>query len=346
MTTGFFENSFKKFCKKNNFEINKKQFEILRSLEKFFFSEKKIINIFSNKKSKLCYYLYGKVGVGKTVILDHVFQKLNLRKKRSHFNEFMIKFHDYKYKKKGNDIKKFVKDFKRKYKVLYLDEFQVTNIVDAMILGKLFEVIFDEKIKVILSSNTKLEDLYKDGLQREQFIPFIKLIQKNSIQKELKLKDDYRRLIDGKKQRIFYPLNEKTLFSINQKFRMLTKDKDKTEKNFITKGRKFHIRFFYKGISKFTFDELCNKNLGSEDYLNLANVCNHIFIYNIPTFTEQNSNQQLRFINLVDILYDKNIKLTLSLEMKLGQLKSSQRHFESFKRTVSRLYEMTKEKKY
>lgn len=342
-----FEVSFKKFCKKKKFEINKKQFEILKSLQKFFFQKKKLISIFSKKSNKSCFYLYGKVGVGKTLILDHIFKELDLKKKRSHFNEFMVEFHNFRHKKKGNgSIISFVKDFKEKYKVLYLDEFQVSNIVDAMILGKLFEVIFKENIKVILSSNTKPNELYKDGLQRDQFVPFIKLLEKNSIQKELKLYNDYRKKTDEKKQRIFYPLNEKTLFSINQLFRRLTRDIDKSEKTFITKGRKFYIHDFYNGISKFTFDELCDKNLGSEDYLNLANICDHIFIYNVPSFTELNSNQQLRFINLIDVLYDKKIKLTLSLETRLEKLNSSKRHYDIFKRTISRLHEMTKVKNY
>ena len=164
--------------------------------------------------------------------------------------------------------------------------------------------------------------------------------------KELKLYNDYRKKTDEKKQRIFYPLNEKTLFSINQLFRRLTRDIDKSEKTFITKGRKFYIHDFYNGISKFTFEELCDKNLGSEDYLNLANICDHIFIYNVPSFTELNSNQQLRFINLIDVLYDKKIKLTLSLETRLEKLNSSKRHYDIFKRTISRLHEMTKVKNY
>ena len=120
----------------------------------------------------------------------------------------------------------------------------------------------------------------------------------------------------------------------------------KSEKTFITKGRKFYIHDFYKGISKFTFEELCDKNLGSEDYLNLANTCHHIFIYNVPSFSDLNSNQQLRFINLIDVLYDKKIKLTLSLQTSLEKLNSSKRHFDIFKRTTSRLHEMTKVKNY
>ena len=225
--------------------------------------------------------------------------------------------------------------------MIYLDEFQVTNIVDAMILGKLFETIFLEEIKVIISTNTTLSELYKDGLQREQFLPFINIIEKNSIQKELLLDDDYRIQKKDINQKIFYPLNEKNLFNINQNFRVLTRNLKKEEKIIHTKGRKFKIDNFYEGVARFKFKELCDKNLGAEDYLNLANICHHIFIEEIPNFDERNSNQQLRFITLIDILYDKKINLTLSMESELKIISSSKKHIEKFKRTISRLYEMT-----
>ena len=110
------------------------------------------------------------------------------------------------------------------------------------------------------------------------------------------------------------------------------------------KGRKFEIKKYFEGISRFNFDELCDRNLGAEDYLNLANICNHIFIEEIPNFDEYNSNQQLRFITLIDILYDNKISLTLSMETELEKISSSRKHSEIFKRTVSRLYEMTASK--
>ena len=238
----------------------------------------------------------------------------------------------------------YLEDYLKKYELIYLDEFQVTNIVDAMILGKLFEKIFLEKIKVIISTNTKLSDLYINGLQREQFIPFINIIKKNSIQKELLLDDDYRSQIKDKYQKIFYPINEKTLFNINKNFRILTKNLKKEEKVINTKGRKIKINNYYEGIARFNFKELCDKNLGAEDYLNLANICKHIFIEEIPNFDEYNSNQQLRFITLIDILYDKKVTLILSMESKLEKLNSSKKHSEIFKRTVSRLHEMTASK--
>ena len=111
-----------------------------------------------------------------------------------------------------------------------------------------------------------------------------------------------------------------------------------------TKGRKFKIDNYYEGVTRFNFKELCDENLGAEDYLNLANICNHIFIEEIPNFDEYNSNQQLRFITLIDILYDKKISLTLSMESELEKISSSKNILKYFKRTVSRLYEMTASK--
>ena len=337
-----FKKKFEEFCKSKKFERNEKQIEIVNLLEKFLKNKTKSLLFIKNKNFKSCFYLHGNVGVGKTMILNFAYDMVKVNKMKSHFNEFMIKFHDFRHEKKDEkSILQFVKDLKNKYELIYLDEFQVTNIVDAMILGKLFETIFLEEIKVIISTNTRVSELYSDGLQREQFLPFINIIEKNSIQKELLLDDDYRIQKKDKNQKIFYPVNEKTLFSMNQNFRVLTRNLKKEKKMINTKGRKFKINNYYEGVARFNFKELCDENLGAEDYLNLANVCDHIFIEEIPNFDEYNSNQQLRFITLIDILYDKKISLTLSLETELKKISSSKKHSEVFKRTVSRLYEMT-----
>ena len=214
------QDSFIEFCKKNSFEKNNQQIEIVNLLDQFLNQKKK----FFKNRDKFCFYLHGNIGVGKTMILNFIYDQLKIKKNRLHFNEFMISFHDFRHDiENGNSIRSFVKNLKKRYKLIYLDEFQVTNIVDAMILGKLFEVIFSENIKIIITTNTKLSDLYKDGLQRERFVPFISIIKNHSIQKELLIKDDYRLKDLTKKQRIFYPLNEGTLFKVNKKFREFTR---------------------------------------------------------------------------------------------------------------------------
>ena len=135
----------------------------------------------------------------------------------------MIKFHEFIFenKKKGNDngLEKFVKNLSDKTKIIYFDEFQVTNIVDAMILGKLFERIFDENIKVIFSSNTNIKDLYKNGLQRDQFIPFIKILENNCSEIELNIDEDYRTNKNITLDRFLSPIDKSSNFRFNKFFR-------------------------------------------------------------------------------------------------------------------------------
>ena len=257
----------------------------------------------------------------------------------------MLNFHDFvhekKEKKEENFINLFVKNLKSQASLIYFDEFQVTNIVDAMILGKLFENIFKENIKIILTSNTRISELYKEGLQRDQFQPFIKIMEEKSIEYELVIEDDYRKSKENQKQRYFFPLNQETNFKINKFFRTITKDKNILEKILNIKGRAFKINHFYEGISKFDFHELCDQNFGAEDYLEIAKNSNFIVIENIPQFNDINSNQQLRFITLLDIIYDKNIPIAVTANHSLDQLTSSKALEKEFKRTISRLYELT-----
>ena len=342
MNEKLLKNSFLEFCSKKKFEKNNNQLEIIDLLENFLAPKKSLLRFLSKSNQKICFYLYGDVGSGKTMLLNFFYNQLNIKKYRSHFNEFMINFHDYRHKnKEKNSIYSFVKDLKKKCRIIYLDEFQVTNIVDAMILGKLFETIFKENIFVIITSNTKIDDLYHDGLQREQFLPFISTIKKNSIQKELIIDEDYRKLLSNKLQRSFHPINEKTKFKINQLFRELTKGKNLTEIKIYIKGREFKISNFYEGVVKFDFKSLCDVNIGAEDYIKIAEKCKFIVIQNIPNFSDSNINQQQRFITLVDILYEKKISLMISMDSKIEDVTSSNKLSKPFKRTLSRLFELT-----
>ncbi|MBD1170777.1 cell division protein ZapE [Pelagibacterales bacterium SAG-MED02] len=342
------ENLFKNFCKKNNLEINVYQLAIIDQLKSFYklnFNQSIFNKLFSKIDLKPAFYLYGGVGVGKTMILNFFFNLVEDKKSRQHFNEFMLSFHDFAHERKEkneeNVINQFVKDLKSKTKLIYFDEFQVTNIVDAMILGKLFEQIFKENIKIILTSNTKISELYKDGLQRDQFKPFIKIMEEQCTELELKIEDDYRKSNENQKQRYFYPLNQETNFKINKFFRTITKDKKHLSKIINVKGREFKIKNFYEGVARFDFDDLCNQNLGAEDYLEIIKNCKFITLDNIPQFNDVNSNQQQRFITLIDVLYDKDIPLAVTAEKNIDQFTSSRLLENPFKRTVSRLYELT-----
>ena len=339
---------FHNYCKKNNLEVNPNQINIIETINHFYdlnFNKSFVKKIFSKKNYKPGFYLQGGVGVGKTMILNFFYENLKFKKQRLHFNEFMISFHDFvfenKKNKKENIIDKFVNKIKKKYELIYLDEFQVTNIVDAMILGNLFKKIFDENIKVLFSSNVKIIDLYKDGLQRDQFVPFIKIMKTKCHQQKLSIEVDYRKSQRNKNERFLYPLNETTNFKVNKYFRKITKNISIKEKILTIKGRKFCIKKYYDGISRFHFKDLCAKNIGAEDYIKIAEVCSFIIIENTPNFNNDNSNQQQRFITLIDILYEKKLPLMISSESQLKLISSSKSLENVFKRTISRLYELT-----
>ncbi len=341
------EDKFNYYCSSKNFEINQNQILVIKKLQHYYKKNFKsfFLKLFSKEYSKKSFYLFGDVGVGKTMILNFFFNHISEKKQRLHFNEFMLNFHDFvhqkKDKKEENVINLFVKNLKLNASLIYFDEFQVTNIVDAMILGKLFENMFKENIKIILTSNIKISELYKDGLQRDQFKPFIKIMEEKSIEHELIIEDDYRKAKENQSQRFFFPLNQETNFKVNKFFRKITKNRKLKSKILNIKGRVFEIRNFYEGISRFNFQELCDQNLGAEDYLEIAKNSNFIVIENIPQFNDINSNQQLRFITLLDVIYDKNIPIAVTANQSLDSTTSSKSLEKEFKRTISRLYELT-----
>ena len=227
--------TFLEFCDKKQFEINDSQINIINNLDNYYkenFKKSVLTKLFKKKNYKLGFYLAGDVGVGKTMILNFFFNELKEKKIRLHFNEFMIKFHDFIFKNQNNEngIDYFVRDLNNKSQIIYFDEFQVTNIVDAMILGKLFKRIFEKKIRVIFSSNININDLYKDGLQRDQFMPFIKILENNCYEKELSIKEDYRSSNNINLERFLSPIDKSSNFKFNKFFRKITKNRNKTSK--------------------------------------------------------------------------------------------------------------------
>tara|TARA_B100001121_G_scaffold307894_1_gene330485 strand:- start:492 stop:1538 length:1047 start_codon:yes stop_codon:yes gene_type:complete len=338
--------SFLEYCKKESLEVNQNQLKIIDQLNSYYkenFEKSFFKKFFKKKNIKLGFYLVGDVGVGKTMLLNFFLSKLKVKKLRLHFNSFMIKFHDFSFQTENKDktIDNFVRDLKNKVKILYFDEFQVTNIVDAMILGKLFKKIFEEKINVIFTSNINISELYKDGLQREQFLPFIKIMSENCYEKKLIINEDYRINQNIGPTRFLSPLNQSINFQFNKFFRVTTKNKKREKKILTIKGRKLILENFYSGILRINFNEIFNENLGSEDFTNIADNCRFIFLENIPDFKISNSNEQQRFITFIDIVYEKKIPLMVTCEVNIDAFNSSKDLSEIFKRTTSRLYELT-----
>ena len=160
-------------------------------------------------------------------------------------------------------------------------------------------------------------------------------------QQKLNIEKDYRKFQSNKNERFLFPLNETINFKVNKYFRQITKNIPIKEKVLNIKGRKFNIKKYYNGISRFDFKDLCAKNIGAEDYIKIANTCSFIIIENIPNFNNDNSNQQKRFVILIDILYEKNVPLMVTSKSQLNLISSSKSLENVFKRTISRLHELT-----
>jgi cell division protein ZapE len=210
-----------------------------------------------------------------------------------------------------------------------------------MILGKLFDTLFRENIKVFISSNIKIKDLYKDGLQRDQFIPFINIIKKFCKEHELDVNQDYRKSGISKLERFFHPISDESFFQVSSIFREISKEKINKPKNIFIKGRNFIIKNYFEGLARFNFNDLCGVAIGAEDYIKIAECCDFLLIDNVPNFSDENADEQQRFITLIDILYEKKIPIMITANFSYNNFNSSRRLKDPYKRTISRLFELT-----
>jgi len=343
------QQAFLSFKKSHNFRENINQECLIKSLASiedhlksgFFF---KVKNFFNNCNYYQGFYLYGDVGTGKTAIINFFLDSIEEKKVlRTHFNKFMIEIHNlFQIQKKNkNPITNIAKNYSKHFRLIFLDEFQITNIVDAMLIKKLFEEFFNNNIFIIMTSNIKPDELYKDGLQREQFLPFIDILKKKARIFELCTGIDYRLLFLKNKKKFFSPITEETKKIFNETFKRFIGNKETKKLVLEVKKRKITVNEYSSKAAKFNFKDLCDQNIGSEDYLELSKYIKIFFIESIPKFTDDIIDQQQRFITLIDILYDKSIFLICSADFSLEKFSSSKSLENVFKRTISRLYSLT-----
>ena len=340
--------AFKKYTKKHSLQKNINQEDLIKTLDTL--TEqlkpsflKSVTGIFSSKKPK-GFYLYGDVGTGKTMIVNFFLEYLNhTRVLKTHFNKFMVDIHNklHKLKNESNPLPKIVKIFKKDFDIIFFDEFQITNIADAMILGKLLEQFFSNNIFIITTSNAKPDDLYLGGLQRDQFLPYIENIKDNTLVYSLNSGKDYRELYLNKQNKFFIVKDPQTKKNFNQVLFNVLSGKQFATKKIEIKGRKLIIDNYVSGIAKFNFKDLCFQTYGSEDYIEICKITKIFFIENIPNFTDELINEQFRFINLIDIIYDNQLNLVATATVPINQLTSSTKLQKVFQRTLSRLQELT-----
>ncbi|WP_128290507.1 cell division protein ZapE [Afifella aestuarii] len=298
-------------------------------------------------------YIWGPVGRGKTMLMDIFFQAApNTRKRRAHFHDFMEDVHEriarFRQRLKagevdGDDpIKPVARDIAAETRLLCFDEFAVNDIADAMILGRLFEKLFAEGVTLVATSNVPPDRLYENGLNRPLFVPFIDLINKSNAVFHLDAPHDYRLDKHGEEPLYVTPLGEAAEKILDAHFERLSGEARGTPQQLSLRGRHLDVPEAAGGVARFSFHELCEKPLGSADYLKLAKTFHTIIVSGIPVMSPQTRNEAKRFINLIDTLYDQKIRFIASAEAEpdaLWQGTSGAEAFE-FQRTASRLTEM------
>ncbi len=293
-------------------------------------------------------YIFGPVGRGKTMLMDLFFETVPFEgKRRVHFHEFMGSVHDMiagaRKSLEGDPVPHVAERLARWAPLLCFDELHVTDIADAMILSRLFTGLFDRGAVIVATSNVPPGDLYRDGLNRGMFLPFIELIEEKMEVLQLEAARDYRldRLMGA--PLYFSPLNAETAQAIRDTWLRLTGRDRGTPEVITVKGRALEVPEAHMGVARFTFDELCARPLGPADYLTIARHFHTLILENVPVLTPDKRNEARRFNTLVDALYDHRTGLVISAAAEPGGLYPQGDGAELFLRTTSRLMEMRSE---
>jgi cell division protein ZapE len=305
----------------------------------------------SGKEGPAGVYLWGGVGRGKSMLMDLAFAHIDVEpKRRVHFHEFMLETHDrlrrIRERHEGDPIEPVAEEIADEAKLLCFDEMQVTNPADAMILSRLFGKLLEAGVKVVTTSNRPPRDLYKNGLNRELFVPFIDLIERRMLVVEVNGPTDYRLERLSGVEVWHVPNGPEATAALSRAFFQLTdypvEDRAKVPAEDIDLGggRRLHVPKSLKGVAVFSFRRLCGEPRGAADYLAIARRYHAVIVVGIPVMGPDMRNEAARFVTLIDALYEHKVKLLAAADAEPAGLYPSGNGSFEFERTVSRLEEM------
>ena len=294
-------------------------------------------------------YMYGGVGRGKTFVMDLFYDFTDTpQKKRMHFNEFMLDIHTRLHKRRQSGSKRRIDadlltvaaDIAAETRLLCFDELFVEDVADAMLLGRLFRALFDAGVHVVMTSNIAPDDLYANGLQRDRFLPFITLLHRKMEIIAFEGQKDYRGGALRDQKKYIWPDDEKARAEMNALFVRLTGNADPAAYVLPVRGREITLPLTAKDVAMSDFDTLCGTALGAEDYLALAKSFPVLLITAVPQLNDDKRNETRRFMTLIDMLYEKEIRVFLSAAVPVADLYTGHQYRQAFERTRSRLIEM------
>lgn len=298
-------------------------------------------------------YIHGGVGRGKTMLMGMFFELLPVRRKRRvHFNDFMADVQDriqkHRAARKNGDVKEddpippVARALAEQAWVLCFDEFSVTDIADAMILSRLFSALFANGVVLVATSNVAPQDLYRDGLNRQLFLPFIGILERQTHVLSLDADKDYRLEKLARTPVYVTPDDAAAERTLDDAWEAMTHGAPTVETTLTVKGRHVVVPRAAGAAARFSFADLCEKPLGARDFLAIANRFSTIFIDHVPVLGEGRRNEAKRFILLIDTLYDHHVRLVVSAAAQPQLLYTAKRGVEvfEFERTASRLIEM------
>ena len=324
---------------------DEQQVQLLRKLVPYLSVEKICCFLPIKKKlKKIGIYIHGEVGRGKSMITDLYYDSCRIeRKKRQHFNQFMKEVHTLLHEFKLSSVKdplyKVAKVIVYNLDLLCLDEIQVYDICDAMILYRLFSIIFDQKVIVMMTSNYAPIELYQDGIQRQSFEPAISLIIDRMHVVHLSGEQDYRAVKELGVNDVYF-IGDNSSAKLSELFVKMANNKKICSITLHVFGRDIEVRKVFNNTAWFDFYELCGKPLWVSDYQEIVRNFSIIFIAGIPVFDHYNQNEMRRFTILVDELYENRIKIFCALAVEPKLLYYLQEVPIDFQRTISRLMEM------